>query len=462
MAKEPKKKNSLVTAEKDFGAAAFIPMMIFLALYLGSGIYFTVKGAESPFAQVPRDSALVIGVVAALFMGKRSFSVKTNRFAEASGSPGIMLEILIFVLAGVFSGVSKGMGGVDAVVNMGLSVIPKQLMVPGVFVISAAIATAMGTSMGTVAAVGPIAVGLAETGGYDMALTMSAVICGGMFGDNLSIISDTTIAATRGAGCDMRDKFKMNFKIAFPAAILACIVYGLMSGGAASISGEYLFNPVKIIPYIAVLAVALTGVDVVIVLVGGIALSGAVGFLTGSLDFVGFCKAASGGISGMLSIILIAILLKGLVTLIQDMGGINWLLAFADRNIKSRKGAQYFIALFVSILDFCVGNNAVCIIMSAEVLKPLAKKFNVSPQRFASLLDIFACIIPGISPIGMNVLLGVSYASLSSPLPIIKNAVYLYLLAAFALATIQFDLLKTKEEKEHMPFYPELDDGRTV
>lgn len=235
-------KKEAVIIEKNYGAAAFIPMVFFLVLYLGSGIYFTIQGVEGPFKQISREVALLFGIALALFMGKRSLNVQVNSFAKAAGDPGVMQMCLIFILAGAFAGVVKGMGGVESTVNFGLTFIPMQFLVAGIFVICIFVSTAMGTCLGTIAAVAPVAIGLAETAGLDMGITLSAVIGGSMFGDNMSIISDTTIAATRGAGCEMKDKFRFNFKIALPAAILAIIVYCLIGGGGSGVGGPYEYS----------------------------------------------------------------------------------------------------------------------------------------------------------------------------------------------------------------------------
>lgn len=208
---------------KNYGVLAFLPLIVFLALYLGFGLFFYFKGESSPFSFVPREAALIFGIAFALLMGREEFSKKTEDFMKNAATPGVMLQCFIFILAGIFSAVSKAMGGVDAVVNAGMAVLPARFIVPGLFIISSLISTSMGTSFGTVSAVAPIAVGFAELGGFDMTLVLCAVLGGAMFGDNLSFISDTTIAATQGAGCKMKDKFKMNFSIAVPAAAFAVV-----------------------------------------------------------------------------------------------------------------------------------------------------------------------------------------------------------------------------------------------
>jgi len=450
-------KKTTVLQEKYYGAAAFIPLIVFLAIYLGSGFYFTAQGVESPFSQIPRDVALLIGIACALFMGKRSLNEQVSSFAKAAGDPGVMHMCLIFILAGVFTGIVKGMGGVDSTVNLGLTFIPVNFLVPGMFLISLFASTAMGTCLGTIAAIAPIAVGLAEATGLDMAIMLSAVIGGSMFGDNMSIISDTTIAATRIAGCGMKDKFRMNIKIALPAVFATVLIYTIIGGTASGAVGPYDYDIVKVIPYIVVLALAIAGIDVMLVLAGGAVLAGVIGAATGTLNIVGVAKAASSGISGMMSLVLIAILLKGLTGLITDMGGMTWLTTLVSKNIKTRKGAQYSMAVIISVVDFCIGNNTICIIILGPILKPIAKKFRISPQKFASFLDIWACVMPGLSPIGLMPMTAIALTALS-PIDVIRHGYYPIFLAISALVTIQFDLFKTKEEKEGASFYPELDE----
>ena len=419
--------------KKSYGWKAFFPLLVFLILYLGFGLFFYFQGEASPFDFVPREAALMFGVACALLMGKGSFASKTDDFMKNAANPSILLMCLIFLLAGIFSSVSKVMGGVDAVVNAGMAVLPHRFIVPGLFVISCLISISMGTSFGTVSAVAPIAVGFSQQGGYDMILVLCAVLGGAMFGDNLSFISDTTIAATKGAGCEMKDKFKLNFKIALPAAIFAAVMYTIFGSG--------------------------TNVDVAgtAQIEIGILASAVIGFMTGSLDFFSLCANMKSGIGGMYSICLMALVLKGIVGRIQTMGGIDWIISKAAGNVKTRKGAQYFLAAFTSIIDVCIGNNTICIIIGADVLKPLMKKFKVAPQRFASLLDIFACVIPGLSPLGINVMAAMAYAETTNPFAMMKYAFYLYALAALALLAVHFDLFKTDEEKAGKEFYPELD-----
>lgn len=269
--------------KKNYGLLAFMPLFVFLFIYLGSGMLFTFMGVDSPFKQIPREAALVVAVIVALCMGKEKLDYKVDVFAKNAGDSGVTLMSLIFLLSGAFAGTAKAMGGVDATVNLGLSLCPLQFIFAGIFGISALIATAMGTSMGTIAAIGPIAIGIAEKANISSAIAIAAVMGGAMFGDNLSIISDTTIAATRGAGCKMNDKFKMNFIIALPAAILAMILYSFV-GVEGTLEGNFEYEFIKIFPYFAVMVTAVMGVNVIVVLLGGTIISGIIGMGIGTLN----------------------------------------------------------------------------------------------------------------------------------------------------------------------------------
>lgn len=442
--------------ERNWGAMAFLPMIVLLVIYFGSGVMFTILGTENPFNQISREFALVISVLVALFMSKRSLTEATDAFAHHCASSGVLLMCLIFVLAGMFSGVTKGMGAVDSTVNLALSFIPARFIVAGLFLICVFISTSMGTCLGTISAIVPIALGFIETAGLDPAITMSAVIGGSMFGDNLSVISDTTIAATRGAGCEMKDKFRMNFKIALPAAVVTTIVYCIIGGGA-EMSGVYEYDVLKVIPWIVVLICAIIGMNVVLVLLVGTVISAAIGMATGSMTFITLSSSATGGISGMLSLVLMALFMKGLSGMATDMGGMEWLTNLFAKNIKTRKGAQYAIAGIVSVIDFFIANNTIAIIISTPLCKPIAKKFKVAPERLASLMDIFGVIVPGFSPLS-SAFLVVTTMSAVTPLQLMTRGYYLFFLFVFTVITIQFNLLQTKEEKEGKSFYPELDE----
>ena len=444
---------SEIKNKKDYGVLAFLPLFVFLFIYLGAGLLFTFLGVDAPFKQIPREAALVVGVIVALCMGKDKLDYKVDIFAKNAGDPGVTLMSLIFLLSGAFAGTAKAMGGVDATVNLGLSLCPLQFIFAGIFAISALIATAMGTSMGTIAAIGPIAIGIAEKADISSAVAIAAVMGGAMFGDNLSIISDTTIAATRGAGCKMNDKFKMNFIIALPAAIVAMILYSLV-GVEGTLEGNFEYNFIKIFPYFAVMISAVMGVNVIVVLLGGTIISGIIGIVIGTLNMVTFAQAVAGGMSGMFSLVIIAMLIRGLTGIVKEYGGIDWLINTLHRRIKSRKGGEYGISAIVGLIDASLANNTIAIIIAAPLTKTIAKMYNIAPKRVASLLDIFSCVVQGVIPHGGQMLLCCTLTGLS-PFAILGANYYQYALGLAAILTIQFGLLKTKEEKEGIPLYSE-------
>ena len=454
-----RKRISVENKKKNYGWKGFIPLLTFLAIYLGGGIIFTLMGyGGDSFKQIPRMTALVAALLACMLMGGkgRTLEYRMDVFCKGMANDGTMIMIVVFLLAGAFSGVAKAMGGVQATANLGLSLVPTQFLFAGLFLISAFIATAMGTSMGTISAIGPIAVAVAEGANLNMAFAIAAVLGGAMFGDNLSMISDTTIAATRGCGCEMRDKFKMNGLIACISAVLPMVVFTIL-GSSAELTGDFSYDIIKVVPYIFILMFALTGCNVFVLLLSGIAVAGAIGFGTGSFDVPGFAQAASSGMSGMYDICLISLMLRGIGGIAEDLGAIDWLVAKMHASVKTRKGAEYMTAGMVSVFDAALANNTIAIIMAAPLVRKVVAEHNVAPKRVASLLDIFSCIVQGIIPHGGQVLLCITLTGLS-PFTIIGANFYCFILAIVAICTIQFGLLRTKEEKEGIKMYDENDE----
>jgi len=416
--------------EKKYGAISFLPLIVFLALYIGSGIFFTLIGAEGAFKKFPRHVALLAGIIVALLMNRgMKLEKKIDIFSENAGNPGVILIGLIYLLAGGFQGAAKAM----------------VFLVPGVFLISCFISTAIGTSMGTVAAMAPIAIGVAQAANLNIPLTAAAVIGGAYFGDNLSMISDTTISAAKGVGSEMKDKFKMNFFIALPAAIFAAIMYGIM-GGNGSITGEHSYHIIRILPYIVVLVTALIGFNVSGVLVLGIAMTGVIGLLEGNITFLDWIGAIGEGMSDMFSITIVAILISGLIGLVKYYGGIEWLVNSIISKIKSRKNAEYGISLISGLLSAALVNNTIAIIITAPIAKEIGQKYNIVPKRLASLIDIFACAFIALTPYDGGMLMITALVDVS-PLEVLKYSFYIFALIVTTCITIQFGLLRTKEEK---------------
>ncbi|SHM36184.1 putative methionine transporter, NhaC family (TC 2.A.35.1.-) [Caldanaerovirga acetigignens] len=424
---------------------SLLPLLIFLAIFLGSGLYFNSKGVEFAFYQIPSPVAAMAGIVVAFVIFKGSLDKKMESFIKGVGDSNIVIMCMIYLLAGAFSTVAKAMGGVDSTVNFGLSVIPPNMILPGLFLIAAFVSTAMGTSMGTIAAIGPIAVDMAIKAQIPLPVAVGTVVGGAMFGDNLSMISDTTIAATRTQGCEMKDKFIMNFKIALPAALLSIAILAL-SGTTGNIPQGLEYNFVKILPYIFVLVLALMGLNVFLVLLIGIVLAGAIGLADGSFTLLDFTKKVYEGFGSMQEIFILSLLIGGLAAMIAEAGGIDYLLNVISRKIKSRKGAELGISALVSVADICTANNTVAIVITGPMAKKLAEENGVDPRRSASLLDIFSCVWQGIIPYGAQLLLAGSIAKLS-PVEIIPYLYYPYFLGIFALAAIAFGFPKAAQAR---------------
>lgn len=434
--------------EKKYGGLAFLPLIIFLVLYVGTGLVFTLMGVEGGFGMFPRHVALAVGLGVALFMGRHlPADKKLDIFCENMGNSGIMMIVLIYLLAGGFQGAAAAMGGKDSVINFALTHIPPSFLVPGIFLMACFISTAIGTSMGTIAALAPVAIGVAQGAGLNVPLVCAVVIGGSYFGDNLSMISDTTISATQGVGAEMKDKFRMNLFIALPAAIISCVLFTIFGGqGLGDVAAPGPYSIIKILPYIAVLVMALTGMNVAVVLLLGIALSGIIGIATGT-DFFVWINGIGTGMSDMFSISIVAILVGGIIGLVRAFGGVEWLVETITSKIRTRRGAEYGIGFMTGILSAALVNNTVAIIVSAPIAKEIGGKYGIAPKRLASLLDIFACAFITLLPHdgGMLIVTGLSG---TSPLEVLKYMFYPLLLIIATVITIQLGLLRTPEEKQ--------------
>lgn len=417
---------------------ALIPFVVFIAVYLGSGIVLQLKGVEMTFYQVPAPVAVLCGIIVAFIVLKGSTNEKFDTFIKGCGDSNIITMCIIYLLAGAFATVSSAMGGVDSTVNLGLTYIPANFIIAGLFVIAGFISISTGTSVGSIVALSPIAIGLATKAGLNLSLTLAAVLGGSMFGDNLSVISDTTIAATKTQGCEMRDKFRVNIFIALPAAIITFIL--LLTFGRPEVIPEmqvYTFNIVKVLPYVFVLVLSLAGVNVFVVLTGGILLSGIIGFAYGDFTLLTFSQQIYEGFKGMIEIFLLSLLTGGLGEMVTKAGGIQFLLDKIENLVKGRKSAEGGIAALVALTDAAVANNTVAIIINGTVAKEISNKYRVDPRRSASLLDTFSCIMQGIIPYGAQMLMLLSFTKGTvSPLQILPLTWYIYLLAISAVVSI--------------------------
>jgi Na+/H+ antiporter NhaC len=421
---------------------ALLPLLLFLTLFVGSGLWYQSQGKEFAFYQLQAPVAILPAIILAIILGRGAISERIDTFMKGVGDPTIITMVLIYLLAGGFASVAKAVGGVDATVNFGLSIIPSSLILPGIFVITAFVATSMGTSMGTIAAIAPIAVGLTTATDLPLLVTVGAVVGGAMFGDNLSIISDTTIAATRTQGCAMRDKFRMNFKIALPAALIA-LIWLFYQGSEAHINDIGSYDAVMILPYVAVLLLAIVGVNVLVVLMTGILLAGILGLLRVE-DYTVATWSADiyNGYTGMLEIMVLSLLIGGLGALMKVQGGLDWIVQSIEkisRTLGAKEGStragELSISSSVFLTNLCTANNTVAILISGSVAKDIATRYNVDPKRSASLMDIFSCVVQGLIPYGAQILLASSLAGVS-PLELISHVQYSWILGVTALISI--------------------------
>ena len=432
MKKEIKKGNPL----------ALLPLVIFLILFVGSGII------TGDFYKMPALVAfLVAGGVALLFNKKESLETKMNVFCKGAGDNNIILMVIIFLLAGAFSSVAKAMGGVDSTVNLSLSILPSNLLVAGLFIIGCFISISMGTSVGTIAALSPIALGIAQKTGMPVPLVIGAVVGGAMFGDNLSMISDTTIAAVRTQGCELKDKFKVNFLIVLPAAIATAILLTLVTLGYKSAGSQtYEYEIIKVLPYILVLTGALLGVNVFALLGGGILFAGIIGLFSKSFDLLGIIGAVSEGMAGMYELSLLVLVVGGFVALIKFNGGIDYILYFITSKIKSKKGAEFGIAALVSVIDLCTANNTIAIVTAGPLAKDIADKYDIDPRKTASILDIFSSCWQGVIPYGAQLLTAAGIVGIS-PVEILRYLYYPGLMFLCGIASIAFSQVVIRKSK---------------
>ncbi|MCR5576120.1 MAG: Na+/H+ antiporter NhaC family protein [Oscillospiraceae bacterium] len=433
--------------KKSLGGWAFLPLLVFLALYIGTGVILSIMGAEKTFGAFPRHVALLVGFAVAMLMQPgESIQQKTDLFCKHMGNEGVMQVILIYLLASGFQGAAATMGGKESVVNLALHFIPTKLLIPGVFLMCCLISTAIGTSMGTIAAMGPVALSVAQGAGLSTAITAAAVIGGSYFGDNLSMISDTTISAAKGCGSEMRDKFKMNFWIALPAALIAMALYTVFGGTGSGAVESGAFNVLKVLPYLLVLVTALAGMNVTSVLLLGIASTGVIGFATGSCGFLEWIQGIGEGMADMFSISIAAALISGTVGLAREYGGIEWFVEKIRAKIRNRRSAEYGLGLLSGVLSAALVNNTLAIIVSCPIANELGEEYHIAPKRLASLVDIFACGFMMLIPHDGGIMM-LTAMSGDSPFTVLKYSFYPIALLIATCVTIQLGLLRTPEEK---------------
>ncbi len=431
-----------IANEREPRFKALIPFLVFIVFYLGLSIL------ANDFYKVPMPIAFLVASASAMFLNhKIKLETKVEIYAHGMGDVNIMLMCLIFILAGSFAAVAKGMGAVDAAVLITRKLIPADFMLVGMFLVSALISTSIGTSCGTIAAITPIVCGLVKPLGLSPELMIGAVVGGSMFGDNLSMISDTTIAATRTQNVGMREKFIANFRMVIPAAVIAIVIYLIcgFSGGSAEkqVLDQVTWKSLlAVTPYFLILVLALCGVNVMALLFGGVILACGIGLVNGAFDFwsaMNFCKD---GMAGMLETLIVAILAGGLLKLIRWNGGIGCILRFIGKAVKTQRGCEFGVFALVSLINLFTANNTVAIVIAGPIAHELSMKFGCSPKRIASILDTASCFVQGVIPYGAQILIAVGVANTAelklSAIGLVGSAYYQWIMAIVVLLFIAF------------------------
>ncbi len=406
------------------GLLALSPLIVFLCLYLVTSLII------NDFYKVPITVAFIVSSIYAVCITRGlSLNERIQKFSAGAANKDIMLMIWIFILAGAFAQGAKDIGAIDAAVNLTLMLMPENLLLAGIFIASCFISLSVGTSVGTIVSLVPVAAGIAAKTDIDLAFLTGIVVGGAFFGDNLSFISDTTIAATRTQGCSMRDKFRANLLIVLPAAIAVLIIYVFRGIDVHVVHDVQSVEWVKVIPYLIVLGMAIAGMNVALVLTLGILSTGIIGLLSGSIEIFGLFDSFGKGIIGMGELIIVTLLASGMLELIRYNGGIEYIIGKLTKHINSRRGAELSIASLVSIANICTANNTIAIVTVGPLARDIANRYGVDPRKSASILDTFSCMVQGIIPYGAQLLIAARLASLS-PISIVE---YLYYPMAIGL-----------------------------
>jgi Na+/H+ antiporter NhaC len=412
------------------GLIALSPLMVFIMFYLVTSI------VAGDFYKIPITVAFMVSsIYAVIIFNGKPLMARINTFSRGAATEQMMLMIWIFVLAGAFAYSAKQMGSIDATVNLTLSLLPPQMLLAGMFIAACFVSISIGTSVGTIAALVPIAAGVAEETGLDIAMMTAVIVGGSFFGDNLSFISDTTIMATQTQHCRLSDKFRVNIYIVAPAALIILVVYFLMGQGVSAPQQIPSVEWVKVIPYLVVLITAILGMNVMAVLMTGILLTGIIGILTGGFDLYGWFGAMGEGILSMGELIIVTMMAAGMLELIRQQGGIDFIIRLLTRRVSSKRGAELSIAALVSLVDICTANNTVAILTVGGISKEVGDRFGVDNKKCASILDTFSCTIQGVIPYGAQMLIAAGLASLN-PVAILPYLYYPLTLGIVALLSI--------------------------
>lgn len=420
----------IMLMEKQGKISALLPLVVFLGVYLIGSII------ANDFYKIPITVAAMAASIVAIMMTRKPLSESIGDYSRGATDMNIMLMIWIFVLAGAFAASTKQMGAVDATVALTLKCVPAEFLPAGIFIASCFTSISIGTSVGTIVALTPIASALAQQTGCDVAWVVAIVVGGALFGDNLSFISDTTIAATRTQGCNMRDKFSTNLLIVTPAAVITLLVYIFTNQQTIEyVEQEQVTEWYTIIPYLLVLIASALGTNVLLVLVMGIISSGVIGLLAGKMSLLDWTSVMGEGIGSMGELIIITMMAGGMLEMIRINGGIDYIISRLTRRVRSRRGAESAIASLVIFADICTANNTVAIISVGGIVRQIAQKFGISARRTASLLDTFSCMIQGIIPYGAQLLMAAGLAAIS-PVEIIPHLYYPFIMGGFAILAI--------------------------
>ena len=410
---------------------ALSPLFVFLLLYLVTSI------VTQNFYKVPITVAFLVSSVYALLTMKGTMNERIRIFAQGAGNPTMVLMLAIFILAGAFAASAQTMGAVDATVNLALKYLPEQFILPGIFLASCFISLSIGTSCGTIAALIPLAVGIAHQAGINIPLVVGLVVGGTYFGDNLSFISDTTIVATQTQGCSMKDKFRVNIRIVAPVAILMLIIYYFLG---KSITAPTTIGPVNfwlVLPYITIVLLAICGVNVLLTLGIGLTLTGIIGVTIGAYDLFGWLAAMNKGMMGMAELIIVTLLAGGMLEVIRHNGGIRLIIKILTRGIHGKRGGEMSIAALTCLINICTANNTVALITAGPIARDIARRFHIDPRRSASILDTASCFTQGLLPYGAQVLIAASLSGLT-PIAILPHLYYPVLIGIALLLAILF------------------------
>ena len=396
---------------------ALSPLLVFLFFYLVTSIVL------KDFYKVPITVAFMVSSIYAVFTLKGSINHRVKVFSTGAGDSNLMLMLWIFILAGAFASSAKSMGAVDATVNLTLRLLPSSFLLPGIFVAACFISLSIGTSVGTIAALTPIAFGIANESELSVPFVVAIIVGGAYFGDNLSFISDTTIVATQTQGCKMNDKFKANISIVLPVALIMMLLYYYMGKDVSLPTSIPEVSALKVLPYLVVIVTAVLGLNVMLVLIIGMVLTGIIGMLEGSYDLFGWFQAMADGIIGMSELIIVTLLAGGMLAIIRYNGGIDAIINALTKHIKGKRGAEFSIATLVCLVNICTANNTVAIITSGPIAKDISLKFGVNKMKSASILDTMSCFTQGLLPYSAQMLIAAGLAYVN-PITILTHLYY--------------------------------------